>query len=1218
MPETAFASKDIANSKEIELLTRVGPYKILQPLGRGGMGQVFLAEQTEPVIRRVAVKVINTDTPTKEILARFEAERQALAMMEHQHIAKVFDAGVTNTGRPYFVMEWVKGVPISEHCDKNKLSPEDRLELFVQTCRAIQHAHAKGIVHRDIKPSNVLVTLDDGKPTVKVIDFGLAKAMHAATRLTDRTLFTQHGQIVGTLAYMSPEQAELSSLDIDTRTDVYSLGVVLYELLTGSTPITADEIRCNAFDRILALIREADPPRPSIRLSDSGDALTGISQQRRTDPRRLTVILKGDLDWIAMKALEKDRNRRYDTAAALADDVQRFLKNEAIEARPPSFKYQLQKSFRKHRVRYLAASTMLCLLLAGLAGTGTMWHLARKNYQQAKANERRAIEQGNRADAEAEQKRLEANRANENEELAKAEAAAAKFQLANARWDAGRAGEARRVLHQIPAEYRDNFEWHYCNRRFRGSEVSLYGHTSPVLSACYSPNGERIVSGSRNELIIWDAITGKSLIRREGASVSVSCSPDGGRIASISGDGVISIWNLNSSDGERFEEQWDKAEQFEIETLSKFFRGNPCVQFSPDGKYLAANNINDGITIWNADTGEEFARFGGQDAGMKDLFNVAYSHYVGFSPEGKYIALANSNGLKLWNAQATSEEGTVESILDVRAATNLSFSPDGTTVASSSARGISLWNLVTGTERTTIQSGETRSVSISPDGSFIAAGGFDGVIGIWDESGHLLPRLLAGHDGPVNGVCFSPHGHRLLSWGQDQTLKIWNSVGGDETAVVMRDVEFKTNEYSRDFQPHLVRGCLGFSPKKQAISFLSDSSTITEFDLNQYDLREFEYPKTTRKPLGQIYKIRDLAYRSDGTCVAATTEHTGPGLSYVVKWWNTHTETVLGRADIQRKSDVMVRLSPQGSRIATASTGEDGLLVWDVQTGRKLRALDRSKTGNVYQMCFSPSGSELVTINYGSMRLWDVSSGKELVTFDVRSIIASLHSSSPTLFTGVCFNASGNLVLTGDNQGTLVVWDAKTGRELETIAGHKTAVTSIASDHGGNRFASADRNGSIKLWELREVDRDTPDSGVGIGGSELLTLQGHQGAVTSLRFRHDGRQLASCGEDETLRIWDATPIAGANLPISALAYRSHIGRPRASWHQQRCDEILEESDEGLEVEEWFAIAFHSAWICKMRPTSAEARDRLRSAHQHLVFLSVLPPGVKEALALPDL
>src|SRR5262245_36863477 len=342
----------------------IGRYKLLQQIGEGGMGLVHMAEQREPVVRKVALKIIKLGMDTRQVIARFEAERQALALMDHPNIAKVLDGGTTQTGRPYFVMDLVQGLPITQFCDEGQLSTRERLKLFLDVCSAIQQAHQKGIIHRDIKPSNILVTLHGDKPVPKVIDFGIAKATQQP--LTDKTLFTQFQHFIGTPAYMSPEQASLSGLDIDTRSDIYALGVLLYELLTGKTPFDGKELLKSGLDEMRRTIREEEPPRPSARLRALPAAeLTTTAQRRRVEVARLVDTLRGDLDWVVMKCLEKDRARRYETANSLGADIRHYLNHEAVVARPPSVAYWFTKTVARHKVAFTGAAAVVAILVVG-------------------------------------------------------------------------------------------------------------------------------------------------------------------------------------------------------------------------------------------------------------------------------------------------------------------------------------------------------------------------------------------------------------------------------------------------------------------------------------------------------------------------------------------------------------------------------------------------------------------------------------------------------------------------------------------------------------------------------------------------------------------------------------------------------------------------------------------------------------------------------------
>ncbi|HEV3005606.1 MAG TPA: serine/threonine-protein kinase, partial [Pirellulales bacterium] len=418
----------------------IGPYKLLQQIGEGGMGTVFMAEQTHPVRRRVALKLIKPGMDTAQVIARFEAERQALALMDHPNIAKVLDVGTVGQafqpdaggasqagkpdlrGRPYFVMELVKGISITKYCDDNHLTPGERLELVIPVCQAVQHAHQKGIIHRDLKPSNVLVALYDGRPVPKVIDFGVAKA--TSQKLTERTMFTQYGQIVGTLEYMSPEQAELNQLDIDTRSDIYSLGVLLYELLTGTTPFARKRLREAAFDEMLRIIREEEPPKPSTRLSTT-DELTAIAANRKTEPRKLSDVVRGELDWIVMKALEKDRARRYEAANGLAMDIQRYLADEPVLAGAPSAAYRFRKFARRNRVALSTAALVLAALVVGTCVS--VWQAVRATRAEDLAQALLKTETAARNAAVASQQAAEKARQDEAAQRAVAEE---RFQLA--------------------------------------------------------------------------------------------------------------------------------------------------------------------------------------------------------------------------------------------------------------------------------------------------------------------------------------------------------------------------------------------------------------------------------------------------------------------------------------------------------------------------------------------------------------------------------------------------------------------------------------------------------------------------------------------------------------------------------------------------------------------------------------------------------------------
>ena len=626
------------------------------------MGTVFMAEQTQPVQRKVALKVIKPGMDSRQVIARFEAERQALAMMDHVNIARVFDAGATEAGRPYFVMELVHGVPITKYCDDNHLTPRERLELFVPVCQAIQHAHQKGIIHRDIKPSNVMVTLYDGKPVPKVIDFGVAKATEQ--KLTERTLFTQYGTMVGTLEYMSPEQAEMSALGVDTRSDIYSLGVLLYELLTGSTPLSHKRMKEAAYAEILRMIKEEEPPRPSTRLSDSGEALASISANRHTEPAKLTKLVRGELDWIVMKTLEKDRNRRYETAKDFAADVQRYLTDEPVQACPPSAGYRLRKFTRRNKGPVLAASLVLAALVIGMVGM--TWGMIRATHAEAhavrEAGEKTvALGEKETALATAKANELEAHKqetlakenaktAKEQELLARRRQYASQINLAQQAWEIGHSARVLELLEgqrpKFDQEDLRSFEWYYlwqqCHKHQR---LSWRARRDGVFSVALSPDGTMVASASRDQdstVKVWNTTNGQQRLALRGHRSGVWCvafSPDGKILASGAVDGTVKLW--------------DPATGQELATIvcNQMPYGVSGVAFSPDGKTLAApSSDNNTVKLWDLTTKKERGVLKG---------HTGETITIAFSPDGKMLATGSGNGdgsVKLWSWDGTTAQ----------------------------------------------------------------------------------------------------------------------------------------------------------------------------------------------------------------------------------------------------------------------------------------------------------------------------------------------------------------------------------------------------------------------------------------------------------------------------------------------------------------------------------------------------------------------------------
>jgi eukaryotic-like serine/threonine-protein kinase len=1104
----------------------IGPYKLLQQIGEGGMGVVYMAEQEEPVRRKVALKIIKPGMDSKQVVARFEAERQALAMMDHTNIARVFDAGTTESGRPYFVMELVHGVPINAYCDENKLTPRERLELFVPICHAIQHAHQKGIIHRDLKPSNILVTMYDDKPVPKVIDFGVAKAVEQ--RLTEKTLFTQFGTLVGTFEYMSPEQAEMNAFGVDTRSDVYSLGVLLYELLTGTTPLERPRLREAAFDEIRRIIKEEEPPRPSVRLSTSG-ALAKVAAARKTDPAKLSRLVRGELDWVVMRCLEKDRSRRYESASSLARDVERYLKDEPVEARPPSSGYRLRKFVRRNRGPVAVAGAIVALaLLGGLAST---WQAVRATRAERQALVQRddATEQRN----EATQKRGEAETARQD---LRRILYAAHLNLAQAAWEEGRIGEVVKLLDQEKAASPDlcGFEWHYWRRQCNADLRTL---KLPGLSdwAAFSADGSRFTSliwgrGDRAKrgYTIWDT--------SQGREVAFFPFPDkgGGGNAVLSDDGTRLAMTLGYVGSK--EAVWDELVIVDATTghrLATHGLPGSCrsVVFRPDGKQVAAVVMTSGTPDADLRSGELMicdAVTGRQIHTIPDIKGI--SPRPAYSPDGARIALVVQktherfeSEVKVWDIAT----GKLVVTLPVpfggaMAATSAAFSPDGKALAavgpaSSAGHELHVWDLGSGRRRFTLQGpfrGTEVHLAFSPDGSRITCVGGDPRVGLWDAASGKELAMYRGHSSSVTAVAFSRDGRHLLSADATESVKVWDAQPRADALVLSLGGMSACTAVSLDAQ------------RLAAFTF-QPARNITVWDPSGKVLLSVKR-STARPGEGGFHRVLAFSPKGDriGFCSTTSLDGALDGVNVQggLTVWDAAGNELLN-LDEKGVGFWGVALSPDGTRVAAASSPGNWnapsekmtLRVWEVAAGRQLLTTQSTMPAGLTAMAFSPDGTRLAAVS-GSMRqsseilVWDAATGRERARWQ-----------GPIgLGTGIAFSPDGQRVAATAggyrHEGELVVGDLASGglRKLGRAQG------SVVFSPDGTRLAAY----SALLPQLAEVciwDVAT--------GRQLLVLKGHRGpsSTDGIAFSQNGDRIVSTaslmGKNAVeVKTWDATPL----------------------------------------------------------------------------------------------